>query len=271
MSPTVEHVITFLTLCFEQGLGYSALNSARSALSSIITINNKPVGSSPIIVRFLKGAYNLRPCLPKNNVTWDPVIVLTYLKSLSPVKFLSLKDLTFKAATLLWLLTAQRGQTLSLIDIRNITLTKHRLKIRLGDKLKQTRPGFHLQEINIKAYAPDRRVCIVTVMLEYSKRTTNLRGKATRLFISYVKPHGEVSKDTLARWIKTVLNIAGIDMTIFTPHSVRSASTSAAFKAKVPLETILNTAGWSQASTFRKYYNKGIKTSQDFSKAILKS
>ena len=157
MAPLVEEVLDFLTMLFEKGLGYSAINSARSALSSIIFLQNKPVGSLPVIVRLLKGVFNLRPTFPKSNVTWDPKTLLNYLKTLSPVKFLSLKDLTLKAVTLLWLLTAQRGQTLDPIDLRNVTLTKHSLKIRFGDKLKQTRPGFQLQEINLKGYAPDRR------------------------------------------------------------------------------------------------------------------
>ena len=52
---------------------------------------------------------------------------------------------------------------------------------------------------------------------------------------------------------------AGLDISVFTPHSVRGASTSAALRAKVPLETILTTAGWRKDNTFRKYYNKPLK------------
>ena len=53
--------------------------------------------------------------------------------------------------------------------------------------------------------------------------------------------------------------LAGIDTTRFKPHSIRSSSTSAAAIAKVPVDTILRTAGWSGHCTFAKYYKKPIQ------------
>ena len=144
------------------------------------------------------------------------------------------------------------------------------LKIRFGDLLKTTRPGFQQEELKIKAYAPDRRLCIVTVLKEYLLRTKPLRSNITQLFISFVKPYEGVSKDSIARWVKEIMSLAGLDTSIFTPHSVRSASTSSALRARVPLQTILSTAGWARHSTFTKYYQKPIKDS-DFSSKILKS
>ena len=46
----------------------------------------------------------------------------------------------------------------------------------------------------------------------------------------------------MARWIKTTLAAAGVDVKLFTPHSTRSASNSKA-KIHVPIETILQTGG----------------------------
>lgn len=224
-----------------------------------------------MVIRLLKGIYNLRPALPKTGVTWDPEIVLNFLKTLSPVKSLNLKKLTFKTVTLLWLLTGQRGQSMQLIHIKNLTVTDHLVKIRFGDLLKSTRPGFQQEEIKVKAYAPDRRLCVVTVLKEYLNRTKMLRDEnISQLFITSVKPFKGASKDTIARWVKTVMDLAGLDTQIFTPHSVRSASTSAALKANVPLQTILSTAGWTRNSTFAKYYNKPVKSS-DFSTKIIEA
>lgn len=92
----------------------------------IVEMNNE----HPIVVRLLKGVFNLRPALPRTNVSWDPQIVLNYLKTISPVKSLSLKEMTLKYVSLLWILSGQRGQSLQLINIRNMTLTDHVLKIR---------------------------------------------------------------------------------------------------------------------------------------------
>ncbi|XP_028413768.1 uncharacterized protein LOC114536613 [Dendronephthya gigantea] len=55
-APTVEEGINFLADLFKKGLGYSALNTARSALSSIILLsNNTNFGTHPMVCRFLKG------------------------------------------------------------------------------------------------------------------------------------------------------------------------------------------------------------------------
>ena len=43
-------------MLFHEGLAYSAINTARSALSSFLGVNDtEPVGSHSLIVRFMKG------------------------------------------------------------------------------------------------------------------------------------------------------------------------------------------------------------------------
>ena len=69
--------IEFLTEYFKTGVGYSSVNSARSALSSIIKpVCNVPFGKSPLVCRFLKGVFNIRPVLPRYVTTWDVYIFL---------------------------------------------------------------------------------------------------------------------------------------------------------------------------------------------------
>ena len=58
---------------------------------------------------------------------------------------------------------------------------------------------------------------------------------------------------------KTTLELSGIDSSRFKPHSIRSASASAAAVAKVLVDTILRTAGWSAHCSFAKYYKKPIQ------------
>ena len=47
-----------------------------------------------------------------------------------------------------------------------------------------------------------------------------------------------VGSSSLSRWLKTVLSLAGIDSTVYTGHSFRSASTSKASRLGIPLDTI---------------------------------
>mgnify|MGYP001795637579 CR=1 FL=1 len=54
------------------------------------------------------------------------------------------------------------------------------------------------------------------------------------------------------------MQLSGIDINLFKTHSTRAASTSAAKKAQVPLQEILDRAGWSSAKTFATFYNKEV-------------
>lgn len=84
-----------MTDLFEQGLGYSAMNTVRSALSQVLhSPTGVPFGQLPTVKQFLKGVFQEKPTLPRYSVTWDPAILLPYLKTLSPVKELTLKMLT---------------------------------------------------------------------------------------------------------------------------------------------------------------------------------
>ena len=63
---TTEIGIEFLTEYFKTGVGYSSVNSARSALSNIIKpVCNVPFGKSPLVCRFLKRVFNIRPAFPR--------------------------------------------------------------------------------------------------------------------------------------------------------------------------------------------------------------
>ena len=94
--------------------------------------------------------------------------------------------------------------------------------------MKTSNKKFHIGEIGFPRYRENDKICVITCMKEYLKLTANYRGNITRLFITPTKPYKIAAKDTLARWIETTLQPAGIDLSIFTPHSTRSASTSRA-------------------------------------------
>ena len=78
MSPNLATVLDFLASLYTSGLGYSAMNTAQSALSTLIVMDNKPVGQNPWVIRLMKGVFNKRPSIPKTNVTWNPEILLNY-------------------------------------------------------------------------------------------------------------------------------------------------------------------------------------------------
>ena len=79
---TTEMGIEFLIEYFKTGVAYSSVNSARSALSSIIKpVCNFPFGKSPLVCRLPKGVFNIRPALPRYVPTWDVTKVFSFIKS----------------------------------------------------------------------------------------------------------------------------------------------------------------------------------------------
>ena len=55
-APTLNGTLPFLVRLFNQGLSYSALNTARSALSAIIIMGSgESFGTNRVVTRFMKG------------------------------------------------------------------------------------------------------------------------------------------------------------------------------------------------------------------------
>ena len=136
---TVNDGLDFLTLLYKQGVGYSAINTAQSALSSVITPADKTTfGEHPLVSCFLNGTFELRPFFPRYSNIWDVGIVLTYLQSFPVLNDLILKQLTLNRTMLLALATAQRTQTLSKLDTSCMQETTTGIIFTIRDTLKTT-------------------------------------------------------------------------------------------------------------------------------------
>ena len=239
-----------LSELYQKELSYSAINTARAALSAVIhPPEGCTFGNHPLVARFLKGVLIARPALPRYQEVWD--VVLKYLKTLHPPEQLSLKDLTLKMTMLIALLSGQRCQTIHALDTTTMVLSAEKCVFYINELLKTSRPGKHYGCLGLRAYADDKQLCVVTLLQEYVQRTLKFRGNNAQLLLSYHKPHNPVSTATIGRWLKEVLKRAGIDIQKFSAHSTRSASVSAA-------KTILDAAGWSNADTFAKFYDRPV-------------
>ena len=271
--PSLNVFLNFLLKNFQgvgdkEGLGYSAINTLRSAVSAIAKIDNVPAGKHPMVSRFMKAVFHYKPALPRYNSTWDPEVVLNYIKRMGKNNEMSIINLSRKLSVLMLLQSGQRGQTIMAFDIRNMDLQKSIVTFKIGELLKTSRPNHHLGEVRFKAYAPDRRLCVVTALKTYLKRTLDNRGAVQQLFLTTKPPHKGISRDTLRRWPLQIMGNAGINMDIFKAYSVRHASTSKA-ASKLPLATIIQTVGWTSKSVFGKYYQKTVIKQGAFAKAVL--
>ena len=129
-----------------------------------------------------------------------------------------------------------------------------------------------LKELFLVSFPPGRRLCFVKYLKRYEKVTERFRNNSNynsnRLFLSYIKPHRPVSSSTIARWVKSVLTLSGIDTESFSAHSTRAAASSAAARARVTLKDIMNAADWTNESTFKKFYHKPV-FSASFGRGVL--
>jgi hypothetical protein len=268
-----SHVISFLTQKFNEGASYSSLNTHRSALSIIL---GTEVTLNDCIKRFMKGVYRLNPPRPKYNLTWDTNIVINYLSNKYPYPYddISIPNLTYKTCTLLCIASAQRMQTIRLIKLQNMTLQDDAIIIRNTDLIKTSRPGACQPLIRLPFIRENPNICPALALQTYIEKTQHLRQNSLggHLFLGICKPHKEVGTQTLARWVKKVLQDSGINISIFGAHSTRSASTSAAHRSGVSLEVVRKAAGWSNTSNvfLKYYYREVIQANQDdFVNAIL--
>ena len=225
-------------------------------------------GSNPLVKRLLRGMFNIRPSIPKHVNTYDVDVVLQYLKGLGDADAIPFKMLTFRLLTLFCLLSGQRDQTFAAIDIRLMDVSDDRVVCYIDQVLKTTRPGFHQSPLDFRAFPDSKAIFPVFNTQQYLFRSFSLRVPRVKLFVSYKSPHQSVCTSTISRWVRTTLQLPGIDINVFTSHSTRAASTSKARSIGLSLTAINKAAGWSNSSTFGRFYNKTIHES-NFGSSIL--
>ena len=259
MSPTLAQACRFLKNLEREGLGYGAVNAARSALSAILPhFEGCQFGRHPTVSWLLKGVYHRKPPQARYTCFWNVTKVFQLLKSWGRNRELTLKLLTMKLVVLLLLVTSQRGQTILALSLDGLGLSEQAV-FRLKVLLKHNRLGDRLDTLVLKPYHHSARLCVVRTLKEYVQRTEKIRGNVKQLVISFMRPHKAVSRDTLARWTLSVLAKAGIDTEKYKSHSMRGASTSAAHRLGLSVNQIMRQAGWHSVESFSRFYNKDLE------------
>jgi hypothetical protein len=100
-SAPVADVLDFLSEQFnDRNLAYRKVGVYKACTSQMHDpVDGLQLGSLPLVSRFMKGIFQLRPATPRICTTWQVGPVLRYLSSLEPVQQLSLKVLSLKLTT----------------------------------------------------------------------------------------------------------------------------------------------------------------------------
>lgn len=217
------------------------------------------IGKHPLVSRLMKGIYNNRPPRARYSFTWDVKEVLDHIRAWGPTEDLTLKKITLKLAMILALGNASRSSELHALDVQRMTTDTNGVTFSITALTKTSRPGksktLFYQKLDL-----DRELCPVASIKKYLKRTKGIR-KNNNLFLSYVKPFGPVKSCSIARWLKVILQEAGLGT--FRAHSTRGAAVSAALTHGMSVADIIAVADWLSDSMFKKFYYRPVLNSKN--------
>lgn len=246
-------------------MSYSVINLHKAMLMQTLSLlGNTWCSDNKMIVRFMRSVFLHKPAKPRYIMIWDVSVVLCYLQKLMPLSRLSLKLLTFKTLALIALATAPRAQTLCSLTLDNMFIQQQAVVFTFTDILKTSKTGQYYS-IRIEHYL-EENICPMHTLLYYVKKTADIR-KSKKVFVSYVT-FNAVSSSTLARWLKNVLSLAGIDITKYKAHSYRGASASAAYNKGCSIREILKTADWKSSKNFHKFYCRNLESGISYNDAV---
>ena len=246
-SGPVSEVPNFLASLYK-GYQYNSVNAYRSAISSVHDkADGVPVGQHPIITRLIKGIFNVRPPIPRYSNTWDVQLVLNFLQTQGESETLPLKTLMLKNVFLVAITRPSRSADLSQLDTSRMRSGVNSMSFIPSTLAKQSRQGKPIESFFFPSFPQNPILCPVRTLSVYLDKTNQVRGSETKLFLSFIKPHKAVTSSTIARWLRTILEQAGINTEIFSAHSTRGAS-----------EDILKAANWSSESVFQRFYHKEV-------------
>ena len=146
--------------------------------------NRTEFGKHPIIARMLKGIFRNRPALPRYMVTYDPDLVLNFLKFLPSWNNVTLKWLTLKTVTILSLLSGHRCQSINSLTLAHMDININKVIFYIPKVIKNTTRSFHPQPVELKAYNKDESFCPVSTVVEYIEVQKKLENPKTLLSVT---------------------------------------------------------------------------------------
>lgn len=242
------------------------------------------IGSNHVLSELIKSFSLRRPVTrsltPKWNLSW---VLWTLGKApFEPLSQASTMDLTVKTVFLLALASARRVS-----EIHALSVEEGHIRFNQSDKSVSLlpQPGFLAKNqcpeiapasIHIPSLArfvgedgDDKVLCPVRALRFYLHRVKTRRGARKRLFIP-VKGNGDVSKDSISRWIKRAilhsykaLTSRDLGFMHIRAHEVRAISSSLAFTRQVPLSDVMRAAYWRRHTTFSNFYLRSLVSQID--------
>ena len=275
-----KKVMDYLIFLFEQKKKpMLSIKAAYYVMRSLCNAAGNPISCAihKQVIMLLNGMFQRRPPAPRrvtNDTVWDITLLLEFFEKLQCDRKLSLLHLGSKLACLILLASMHRRIDLVQLDIGSLSWNVNRTRcvfhlskptktynMNTASSRVEDLQTLSLREIsfNSSSLASDLKICPVRCLKEYLRRTAALRQEYTKLFVITCDPYSPAKNGTLCRWVKTMMDMAGIGVLAYGPHSFRSAASSKAFECGLALSSIMKRAGWKYEGTFVKHYLKNVK------------
>lgn len=293
LRPPVSIVLGFLQAGLEKGLSVCTLRRHVAAISAVLGSRKEgSLSQHPHIKRFLRGVSLVSPPQIHRFPSWRLNLVLRALCNppFESMATCQMKVLTLKTLFLIALVSARRVSELRALSVhRELCIFREDSVVLRPDPafIPKVNSIFHRsQDIVLPSFCPDPKTpkekvfhCLDVrrALSFYLDRTKEVR-KTESLFVSFRnssmgKP---VSTSTLSRWIRECIALAykssGVEVPLgICAHSLRSASTSVAYRYFPSLETVCRAATWSSVHTFTKHYRVDKRASAEaaFGRVVL--
>ena len=165
--------------------------NARSALNAVIHLQgHKDLSRHPLVRRFFKGVFNVRPPPMKPQYTWDPGLLLEYIENLGDNDGLDLKTLSLKLTALLMLLSGNRVHCVHSLSTEDMHRTARVYTFYPTVLLKHSRTKFRGKPLTYKAYPRHKNLCVYTTLDAYINRTSTIK-TSLALLVTHRKPLGK--------------------------------------------------------------------------------
>ena len=135
----------------------------------------------------MKGGFNLKTPAPRYNFIWDASVVLNFLRKLPDNNDLPLKLLNFKFVMLIALVSGERVQTLSCLNLYFIYRVYNTLVFIIPDLTNTSGPGKIAAQVVLSYYDHDKKICVIRCLTKYLSRSLRHRS-SPKLFLSLQKP-----------------------------------------------------------------------------------
>ena len=282
-SASIGEVGDFLTSVFKDE--EASVNSVRSCRTAIGAVHHgfpggTTVSNSSAIHDLIKGMFNKRPPQKSLVPAWDLPRAIRLLAEppFEPLDQASLLDLSRKTA---FLVAAACGRRVS--EIHALSTAEKHLEFRAMAVHLLPRAGFlaknqtidftpkHivLPDLRHASKSPDSGPwCPVRALRYYLHRTKPYRGNMDNLFLTTSKPVRVASKQTISRWIISVIKDSLLQEEIslagshVRAHDLRSQAAAWALYRGSSIQDVMEAQGWSSSSTFQSVYLKDILISR---------